>query len=427
MKPSKYNFVFPLDGGMYLIYNAVSGGFAKIDKQTLDLIKMSNHEPLEPSASVLENLKKGKFVVEDDFDEIGYLKVMMNTHRFTSNSFALTIAPTLQCNFNCTYCYENHVPVTMGPDTIKAVNQFIQTSLKSIHALAITWFGGEPLLAMGIIRTITQNILNTYTDPEFHFYAGMITNGYMLTRKVAEELPQLHVKGVQVTIDGPPDVHDKRRILANGKGTFHQILDNVVNAADILSVSIRMNIDKANVDRAPEVLDILKERGVAQKVNVYFAPVLNVGNLCRDVAASCLEYKTYSRHEIALYREAVEKGFDITKYPRPFRGYCGAVSLNSLLIDPYGNFHKCWNTIGIEAEAVGKIGEPLPMGSTLVKWLSWDPFENKDCVSCTYLPICMGGCPYLRRTRSVNCSPWRYNLEEMLRLYYTKRADSALP
>ena len=313
----------------------------------------------------------------------------------------------------------------MSSEVVTAVKQFLENEVKVIHGLGITWFGGEPLITFDIIRDISHFITALQKDREFHFTAGIVTNGYLLTKKVAEEFEELQIKSVQITIDGPQRIHDKRRRLKNGKGTFQKILDNLVEVSDVVKgISIRTNVDKSNIDGASEILDILKEQGLKKKVRVYFSPVLDVGTLCRDVSANCFNYKTYSEHEITLYKKAVREGFGIARYPAPLHGYCGAVSLKSLLIDPYGNFHKCWNTVGVEDEKVGKLGEPLQMGSALVRWLSWDPFEKKKCRDCKFLPLCMGGCPYLLRTQKVNCSTWKYNLEEMLRLYYSSKVTS---
>ena len=44
------------------------------------------------------------------------------------------------------------------------------------------------------------------------------------------------------SIDGPEEIHDRRRPLAGGRGTFRTILTNVVAAADILPIRIRVNI-----------------------------------------------------------------------------------------------------------------------------------------------------------------------------------------
>jgi uncharacterized protein len=419
MKPSRYNFVFPLENDIYLLYNGLSGGFAKVDSSTLSLLE-SDQNSSDPQISfILENLKRGKFIVPDDFDELSYLKVLTNAARFKTNSLGVTIAPTLQCNFACSYCYEPDAHVTMNEETITSMKKFFESQINSIDGLAITWFGGEPLLTLDIIRNISQFILNLKKD--IHYEAGIITNGYLLNQEAAKHLDEMQIMSVQITLDGPPPIHDKRRPLKNGKQTFSRILTNILDTIDMLKISLRVNVDEMNVDYVPEVLDILKAQGLAKKVKVYFAPVLDINSRCADVSASCMSYEVYSQHEIELYKKALEKGFNLMKYPIPLRGSCGAVSINSLLIDPYGDFHKCWNTVGVKNEKVGTLGEPLQLDSLLVQWLSWDPFEKEKCRACKFLPLCMGGCPYLSRTREINCNTWKYNLEEMLRLYYSSK------
>lgn len=427
MKPSKYNFIFPFEESSFLLYNASSGGFARVDADTVNLLtKMERKEEIDTNntdiAQVIENLEEGRFIVPEDLDEIALLKILTNARRFGSRSLGLTIAPTLACNFACTYCYEDHVNVTMGAETISAVEEFLRRETRAIDLLGIAWFGGEPLLAVDIIEKISTFIFDLEKDKDFHYESGMVTNGYLLDRKKAEKLIELEITKVQITIDGPQEVHDVRRPLKTGKGTFQRILNNVVDISDILrAISIRVNVDTSNMNQVPELFDILKSYGLKDKIGIYFSPVHVFSTICRDISGDCLSHEVFSRHEINLFKKAVEKGFRIWRYPGPLYGYCGAVNLNSLVIDPRGDFHKCWNTVGEESEAVGSLSEPMKMNSILIKWLSWDPFENRECRECRFLPICMGGCPYLLRTRSKNCDPWKYNLEEMLRLYYSTK------
>lgn len=47
------------------------------------------------------------------------------------------------------------------------------------------------------------------------------------------------------------------RPLANGKGTFRRIVDNLRHAVEHLDVSVRMNVDTGNYDRAEELLQVL--------------------------------------------------------------------------------------------------------------------------------------------------------------------------
>lgn len=430
MKSSKYNFIFFLEEDRYLIYNALSGGLAKVDLDTLKLIKSLKKEKStnedDPEISlILSNLKEGRFIVPNDFDEVAHLEVLTNLHRFGSRTLGLTVTPTLECNFRCKYCYEDQVNIRMNPETIAALEQFLKKQIDDLGALGIAWFGGEPLLAVDVMEHISSFIFELQKKKDFHYESGIITNGYLMDRRMAGKLMDLKMTKIQVTIDGPPDVHDSRRPLKNGKGTFQRILDNLLEITDILKgISIRVNVDSSNVDRVPELLDILRSENLKDKVGIYFSPVQVFSNVCKDVSGDCLSHEVFSEHEITLFNKAVEKGFRIWKYPSPLYGYCGAVNFHSLVIDALGDFHKCWNTVGIKSEAVGALGDPLEMSTNLLQWLSWNPFKNEECRICKFLPICMGGCPYLLRTRDKNCDPWKFNLEKMLSLYYTSKSKS---
>ena len=54
-----------------------------------------------------------------------------------------------------------------------------------------------------------------------------------------------------------------------------------------------------------------------------------------------------------------------------------------------------------------------------IKWVEVNPFEG-ECLSCNLLPICMGGCPYmkLKNEKSANCEKWKYHFNEMIKYTY---------
>lgn len=71
---------------------------------------------------------------------------------------------------------------------------------------------------MGIknIERITNKLFENESLKE-SYQADIITNGFYLSRKNAELLASLGVKTAQITLDGPPDIHDTRRVPRNGK------------------------------------------------------------------------------------------------------------------------------------------------------------------------------------------------------------------
>lgn len=107
MKTSKFNIYYQKDNELF-IYNTLSGGILHLNneyqKEFLEL--QSNLESLEEHAALVENLKKGKMLVDDLCDENEMLIAQSNLIRFSSSAFVLTLAPTMKCNFVCPYCYE---------------------------------------------------------------------------------------------------------------------------------------------------------------------------------------------------------------------------------------------------------------------------------------------------------------------------------
>jgi uncharacterized protein len=251
----------------------------------------------------------------------------------------------------------------------------------------------------------------------------MITNGYLLDKPLALQLREQGIVHLQVTLDGPPEVHDARRVLANGEGTFTRIMNNIVDVVDVIpAITVRVNTDKTNAGRVVELLDLLIENGLKNKVLVHFAPVMSATKACQDISEHCFTSEEYSSLEVTLYRAAVGKGFRMTKYPGPMLGGCGSLHVHSFLIDPSGDFYKCWNTLGLPGERVGDVESPERYFASGMKWLLWDPFSFRKCRACSLLPVCIAGCPYqtlYRGLREPECREWKNNLKEMLLLYYT--------
>jgi len=126
MKESNYNYFveYELDN-VFLGYNCVSGGLYVFPGKQYDEMKKILKAPDRVEDSILkEKLIKGRFLIDDDLDELQLLKLRNNTARFNPNGLGLVITPTLFCNFDCPYCYVDRERVTMSPETIAKMKQF---------------------------------------------------------------------------------------------------------------------------------------------------------------------------------------------------------------------------------------------------------------------------------------------------------------
>lgn len=433
-KASIYNYFFKAQDGTSLAFNATTSGLAKLAPDKAVIVEGILKDPngydysTAEKKEIKEKLLQGRFLVDDKEDEIGRLKVNNRIGRFNTQSLGLTIAPTLSCNFKCRYCYETAKPGVMKPEVEKALVKMVKERMKHCRSLSVTWFGGEPLLALKSIGRMTARFKTICNKLKAGYSADIISNGYLWDRKTAMQLKRWGVKSVQITLDGPRDIHDQRRPLAGGQGSFDRILDNITKTHDVIPIRVRVNTDKTNSSKVLELLDEISSRGLRDKIKVYFAQVENYTDACSNIIGSCYSSQEYSSLEVELYRKALAKGFPMGRYPIPIGGgYCGADHLSSFVVAPSGLLFKCWNEIsGDENSSVGSVLKDKPAGgqqANLENWLSWDPFEKNDCRNCDILPICMGGCPYNakrfnKNVSSGHCANWKYHLLDMLKLTY---------
>ena len=216
---------------------------------------------------------------------------------------------------------------------------------------------------------------------------------------------------IQVTLDGSKQAHDSRRILHNHQPTFEHILDNIRECADILNISIRINVDKTNINEATEIFDWLERYGLKGRVGYYLAPVDDINGVCNNHI--CMERPQYAKEEIAFYKEGIKRGFMYQGVKPSNYGVCGAISLNSFVIGPDGALYKCWNDIGYSERSIGNLEKGIKLTNKFVEWLSYDVVKDQECKDCAFFPVCYGGCAAYKNKI---CSSVKWNAEEMLEL-----------
>lgn len=435
MKPSPYNHFFPLSGSeITLAYNAFNGALAEIENVNLPRIQQLLANPADASSEqdheFVNCLKEGGFLIGHPVDQRASLQATARRLRRMDSILGLTVAPTLACNFRCDYCFEAHSNVRMSEQTQAALLKFCDRQLERAEGLRVWWFGGEPTICMPILDHIQSRLLELAAKYSAEVISGeIITNGYLLDAPMAHHLRDLQITHAQVTIDGPQAIHDRRRKLANGHGTFQRILDNLSETAEILEIDVRINIDKENVDSAVEVVTLLQQRGILPKVKIHFGQVLSAGSACANIRDKCFSDLDFSRVRVELYNKLHEMGIYIYQYPtvRVAAAACGALAEGYFVVGPDGHIYRCWENMSQGSDmAIGSVFAPESIDErqrrNLEAYRNWDPFTMAECRSCRILPICMGGCPALSMQlhdgKSGRCIPTKYHLGDFVALRY---------
>ena len=266
MKHSKFNYTYETEKGVVL-YNTFSKALIELSLEEFQ--HFTNGDFGEYKGTFYDN----GYIVEDGFDELEYLKYIHYRTRFSSDVMTLTIAPTLDCNFDCPYCFEDKRKGYMSVSVQRAVVEFIKRQITSgIKTIDLTWYGGEPLLYIDIIKCIYDGIIDPIKDNNVELKQFLITNGFLLTPNTISVLEHCGIRHIQITLDGKESDHDKRRYLRDGSGTFSTIMNNIMNlrGKDFI-LDIRSNIDSEN---AKGYEDLERELKAIKDINVRLYPAV---------------------------------------------------------------------------------------------------------------------------------------------------------
>ena len=419
MKVSKYNHFIPFSEEQSIAYNARTNALALISNEKLAIYKQFvEHGNSINDSDFVSDLMRGSFLMTDEIDELDLVRLNMLRGRYATNALSFTVVPTSACNFNCIYCYEKK---SIGHDFMsEAVQDAVVSALEArkdcTQVFSVTWYGGEPLLALPIIEKLSTRFMDICEQSQIKYSAKIITNGYLLTKEVLETLNRLSVDFIQVTLDGGPEQHNKRRPLTNGGETFWEILKNLKDGHDLLPrVALRINIDSENVDSGEQIKSYLDTHGLSDKVTPYFGRTRNDNDCYSD--DKCINSCDFAEIEFDFaYEVEQSKSKGAVYYPDVKSFFCCADRINSFVISPSGALYKCWVDIGNTDKCVGDIANPFKnINNTFLDYMLFDPTMVSQCKDCNILPICMGGCPFQRVERGdQECFRYKYILERCL-------------
>ena len=121
--------IFHKNNGRTYIFHQMSDALLEIDNELEEALKTGDIPSIPNETLAL--LKDKGFIVDKDTDETCGLRYANMVNRYNSKLLRVTILPTLNCNFKCWYCYEEHKPSMLSDDDAKAVMKFIMAEAKA--------------------------------------------------------------------------------------------------------------------------------------------------------------------------------------------------------------------------------------------------------------------------------------------------------
>jgi uncharacterized protein len=317
-----------------------------------------------------------------------------------ASRFNALVVLNLDCNLACPYCYKNHFRGRSSMNEATAdllVETILKGPITAGREVLLDFCGGEPLLSIPLIRRIAEPLCDAAIKAGTAFSFNLFTNGTRLTRRVVEELLPFGLAGARITIDGPPDVHNRQRPFLSGTGSFGLIMSNLKDVCGPLKVQLRGNYTRDNYRCFPELLDILEREGITpDKVYMLkFSPVIPVvgeaGQWTFAMGCACSSEQWIVEASLYLREEILKRGWNT---PESKLADCMAAFENDLVVAWDGSLHNCPAFMGLDDL---KIGNPSHGISDCREPLKMDILKGEECLGCPYLSLCFGGCCFLRR------------------------------
>lgn len=395
MRLSIYTYLFTHSSNFYL-YNSEKDIFAVISEKLYSLLYNRDFQSIDEET--LNMLRSKKIIIENEeaYSYYNEMKMRYYSESYDKENLMLVVVPFSGCNFACPYCFEEKkVPLLMSEEVEDKVIDFITGHSHAKH-LTLTWYGGEPLLGFHAIKSLYGKITkNTNLKILKH---TLITNGYLINREMLDFFRESKLRGMQITLDGNENSHNKTRCLKQSKqGTFERIVENIGLVLESLPdcrLSIRININRVNQNDFQEMYHFLHNRFPSKKLYVYPGFIREE---TQDKSSLC--YRSIDSNAIIpFYNRIKSQGVPMNFFPKKSHKGCMINKLNAYIIGPKGELYKCWNDVNNPDRVIGYIDQKEFTNRTLFDRYMTEvsPFEDSQCKDCLLFPVCSGGCSWYR-------------------------------
>jgi len=437
LKWSRFNIRVPLSTGeaaSELMFNTLTRNLVTAGTGALRAVDMhireDGHSQVAPPEA-LEKLRGLGFLVSADRDEASYLRYALGRWKYGNRATLIFIAFTSACNFRCSYCYQDYRTSdgrSLSDDGWDALFRFVRSRALSdpACALGVALFGGEPLLNPALLRRAVTDLKKLESSGR-QVPIALITNGSLLNRSVRDLVELLD--RVQVTLDGPRHIHNLRRPYADDRGTYDDIIRGLEETIDILkgTLVIRINVNTDSVRFVPELLRTLESLGL-KRPSVELDIAGEYSSQSEIVRLGCDSKLTAAlRSEIAeLLLHVAQAGWKLNK--NFVVGPCTFCQANSFAVDEDLKVYKCPGFLYQRPDGhIDGNGELKILES---RWYQAVVFEPQCVTSCTYAPICYGGCRWMGggpTTTKCNLEVFSASIQTFLKAYALSRYSKDLP
>ena len=384
----------------FYAYDTGSGALHECDEATARVLSGEpaeiSDEELKSTLADIEGLREAGLLYAEE----------PKTAPVKSNEVkALCLHICHDCNLRCRYCFADegayhNVREMMSLETAKAAIDFLIRESGGRKVLEVDFFGGEPLMNLGVIKETVAYAKAEAAKRGKRFLFTTTTNGLLLDDDAIAFL-NAEMENVVLSLDGRKEVHDAVRKTVSGKGSFDAVIEKIKKFVKIRGDKhyyVRGTFTAKNLDFSKDVLFLADEGfdSISLEPVVTDIPDLQIREehlhrIEREYETLCDEY---------IRREAEGKGFLFFHFHVDLEGgpclakrvsACGAGN-EYFSVVPNGDIYPCHQFAGDKKWRMGSVFEGRLDPDIRGQFASSCLFTRKKCGDCFAKFICSGGC-----------------------------------
>jgi len=315
------------------------------------------------------------------------------------------------CNLACDYCYYSTCGGKPGTKINRIDPQLLEKFIREYMAMSrgvasFAWQGGEPLLAgLDFFRQVVF-LQAKYAPPNTVIANALQTNGTLITERWAEFFKTYNFL-IGVSLDGPREIHDARRVDSQGNGSFGRVMRGISHLRERnVDFNILTVLNKTNVRKAAELFAFYKE----QKFGfLQFIPCMSFQSQNIDQPG---EYEITPEEYGDFLCEAFDHWYNNGNPEMSIRFFDNMASVYAhrqaelcvhrntcpmtIILEQNGDAFPCdfyihpdWKLGNVGTDSLQDILKHPRLSQFLFK----KPNLPEQCRSCEWLKLCHGGCP----------------------------------
>ncbi len=395
MKLSKFNTSI-FHKGKFIYHNSLTQQFLLLEPLLMDLLNAAKDEHNiqgieEVHEELYKSLMSNGFIVSKETDEIQKVRDLIKEVDNQEDSYHLMVNPTMNCNFNCWYCYETHIKGSKtSPGTLQKITNYVEnimTNKPGLKRFILSFFGGEPLLYFNdVVLPLMQYTYHAAKRHNLELGVSFTTNGFLINEEMVDHFLKYNVTGLQISFDGNKEQHDQTRYVSKSRGSYDVIVQNIKLLVhnNNINVTLRINYTEKNLIGLDDILESFSNLNFEerQKITLSMNKVWQESN--QNLGDQVIDFK----ERATTFGFAIPDAFEGNRV----RNSCYADKRNQSVINYNGDVYKCNARDFTKENREGVLLEDDILWNHKMEDRMSAKLKNKLCLECSILPICGGGC-----------------------------------